>query len=165
MPPESIRFCHNDLNNLNIVMLNEEVKFIDFEYCRNNYLAYDIADFLIECAIDYSVKEPPYFKFKPELLAGKHEIREVCEAYHHSLFSYLDQQANKTGRAGNQLELDVVSRDVYHCMGLCNFYWAVWSLIMDNDIAKFDYLEHAKTRISLFEGVLLAVQKQSTPKQ
>lgn len=42
----SLRFCHNDLNNLNILLGDQVLYFIDYDYVGYNYLAYDIANFL-----------------------------------------------------------------------------------------------------------------------
>jgi len=42
----SVHFCHNDLNNLNILMGKGKLYFIDYDYVGYNYIAYDIANFL-----------------------------------------------------------------------------------------------------------------------
>lgn len=41
-----VRLCHNDVNNLNIMVTSKEIYLIDFEYARYNYVAYDIANFI-----------------------------------------------------------------------------------------------------------------------
>ena len=56
-----IRFCHNDLNNLNI-FTSPSVVLIDYDYAAYNYLAYDIANFLNESTINYCVDAFPFFK-------------------------------------------------------------------------------------------------------
>lgn len=61
---ESVRMCHNDLNNLNILFNQDKMHFIDFDYVKSNYLAYDIANFINETCIDYSVKHYPGFQLK-----------------------------------------------------------------------------------------------------
>ena len=38
--------CHNDLNNLNVLVNNLEVFLIDYDYCAYNFIAYDIANML-----------------------------------------------------------------------------------------------------------------------
>jgi len=77
MQKSTVRLCHNDLNNLNMMLIagTNDVRFIDLEYSRSNYLAYDLANFLNECAFDYSVKEPPFFEYKIELVTNDQEIR------------------------------------------------------------------------------------------
>lgn len=42
-----IRLCHNDLNNLNIMVSNQKrIYLIDYEYSKYNHVAYDLANFL-----------------------------------------------------------------------------------------------------------------------
>lgn len=132
--------CHNDLNNENIMLIDREVYFIDFEYSRNNYVAYDIANFLNEAAVDYSVKEYPNFKIREDCLPTMNDIREVCKAY--------------IGKGGaTEYEFNVLCDETYRCLALCNFYWAVWSLIMDNSHTPFGYVEHAGKKLELFERI------------
>lgn len=57
----SVRFCHNDLNNLNILLGKDQIHFIDYDYVGYNYLGYDIANFLNEACIDYTVANYPGF--------------------------------------------------------------------------------------------------------
>ena len=64
--PEKVKFCHNDLNNLNIFIkdskdLDKEAILIDFDYVGYNYAAYDLANFLNETCITYG---GPYPGFK-----------------------------------------------------------------------------------------------------
>ncbi|CAD8206356.1 unnamed protein product [Paramecium pentaurelia] len=61
---EELKFCHNDLNQLNIFNTSnkdKEIIFIDYEYCSYNYPSYDIANFLNESAINYQYEEAPYY--------------------------------------------------------------------------------------------------------
>lgn len=60
---EKLSFCHNDLNQLNIFLIEEEVVLIDYGYCSYNYPLYDIANFLNESSINYQHPEPPYYEF------------------------------------------------------------------------------------------------------
>ena len=56
--------CHNDLNNLNVLVDNNfEVFLIDYDYCAYNFIAYDIANILNESCFDYSTQEYPGFIF------------------------------------------------------------------------------------------------------
>ncbi|CAD8179736.1 unnamed protein product [Paramecium octaurelia] len=61
---EELKFCHNDLNQLNIFNTSKkdkEIIFIDYEYCSYNYPSYDIANFLNESAINYQHEEAPFY--------------------------------------------------------------------------------------------------------
>ena len=74
---ETIKLCHNDLNNENIMLVSDkkQVYFIDYEYSRYNYVAYDIANFLNEAAISYRKPETPYF-----------EVLEDCQSTEADIF-------------------------------------------------------------------------------
>lgn len=58
-------FCHNDLNNTNIIIQNQKnplsLRIIDYEYSSYNYLSYEFANLFNEMAMDYSYSDPPYF--------------------------------------------------------------------------------------------------------
>ncbi|CAD8124234.1 unnamed protein product [Paramecium sonneborni] len=61
---EELKFCHNDLNQLNIFNTSKkdkEIIFIDYEYCSYNYPSYDIANFLNESTINYQHEDEPYY--------------------------------------------------------------------------------------------------------
>lgn len=60
-----LRFCHNDLNNANIFIqdLSQTKKraiFIDFDYIGNNYVAYDLANFLNQTCFQYGGQFPGF---------------------------------------------------------------------------------------------------------
>ena len=43
---DTLRLCHNDLYNLNILYNEDEMYFIDYDFVGVNHLAYDIANFI-----------------------------------------------------------------------------------------------------------------------
>ena len=64
------RFCHNDLNNTNILKNSNEdtltIRLIDYEYSAPNYLFYEFANMFNELATDYTYPKPPYFLYNPK---------------------------------------------------------------------------------------------------
>lgn len=48
-------------------------------------------------------------------------------------------------------EQHVAALEVAKGLALCNFYWAVWSLMMENDHSDFGYTDHAAQRLQLLE--------------
>src|SRR5437016_1324115 len=60
---EAIVFCHNDLNNSNVLInkADQSLAFIDFEYSGFNFRGYDFANFFNEMMMDYSLDNSPYF--------------------------------------------------------------------------------------------------------
>lgn len=127
----SVRFCHNDLNNLNILMVGDKLHFIDYDYVAYNYLAYDIANFLNEACINYTVTTNPGFSLERHFTFD--EISQICRGYP----GYYEG-----------LALEVLK---FFCVA--NLYWAVWSLkrYNMNKTSTFDILEHGLTRMELFD--------------
>jgi thiamine kinase-like enzyme len=58
---KSVAVCHNDLNNLNILVNPNDVYLIDYDYAAHNYIGYDIANLINETSFDYSKKQYPGF--------------------------------------------------------------------------------------------------------
>lgn len=67
-------FCHNDMQEGNILLRNDrdepvdlnhitpgDLVIIDFEYCCYNHRGFDIANHFNEFAFDYTNTSPPYF--------------------------------------------------------------------------------------------------------
>jgi thiamine kinase-like enzyme len=60
--PEYIVFSHNDTQENNFLSTGTETKIIDFEYSALNYRGVDLASYIIESTIDYSVEQQPAYK-------------------------------------------------------------------------------------------------------
>ena len=58
---ETIVICHNDLNNLNILVRADEVFLIDYDYVGYNFIGYDIANLINETSFDYGHPSYPGF--------------------------------------------------------------------------------------------------------
>lgn len=126
----SLRLCHNDLNNLNILFEGDKMHFIDYDYVGSNYLAYDIANFIAEASIDYSLPHYPGFT------VIKHfTIQEINDIAH----MYPDYYPG--------LELEVRK---FMCVS--SLYWAVWSIkrFSINKSENFGVAEHGMMRLSLY---------------
>jgi len=61
--------CHNDLNNLNIMVAPDDVFLIDYDYVGFNYVGFDIANMINETSLDYSVPAPGFKLIKTYTLA------------------------------------------------------------------------------------------------
>lgn len=53
----------------------------------------------------------------------------------------------KHGYYFTEEDLKILSEETYRCLGLCNFYWAIWSIMMDNSHTSFGYIEHGRKRL------------------
>lgn len=102
-----MKFCHNDLNNLNIFH-EPEVILIDYEYSSYNYIYYDIGNFFNECTINYSVEEFPKFRVEKRLTMD--EVSKDTKLYPEPYPG--------------------IEKDVLKGLAICNLYWATWSIVM-----------------------------------
>ena len=59
---DSVKVCHNDLNNLNILKSGTDVYLIDYDYADFNFIGYDIANMINETSIDYTPPNYPGFE-------------------------------------------------------------------------------------------------------
>ena len=65
--------------------------------------------------------------------------------------------SNEKGTVSEEM-VKGLADDIEKCMGLCNFYWAVWSPMTKNPQISFDYIEHGRKRLERFESVLERLQ-------
>lgn len=105
--------------------------FIDYDYVGKNYLAYDIANFISETAIDYS--DQPYPGFRLIKVYTFEEITKIAKMYP----GYY---------AGLELE-------TLKFMSVASLYWAIWSIkrFAINKSEGFGVAEHGMMRMELFE--------------
>lgn len=69
--PSPVLFCHNDLQEGNILLKMDKkslesstpsLLIIDYEYCAYNYRAFELANHFIEWIFDYKHDEYPFYK-------------------------------------------------------------------------------------------------------
>lgn len=113
--------------------------FIDYDYVGKNYLAYDIANFISETAIDYS--QQPYPGFKLIKVYTFEEITRVAKMYP----GYY---------AGLELE-------TLKFMSVASLYWAVWSIkrFAINKSEGFGVAEHGMMRMELFDKYMRLLEE------
>ena len=73
-------FSHNDLLVNNILVKQDSVVFIDFEYCGYNYQTFDIANYFNESQYDYDYPHDPYF-LKEDGIIDPKEMEEFINVY------------------------------------------------------------------------------------
>ena len=83
--PELIVFSHNDTQENNFLSTGTETKIIDFEYSSLNYRGVDLASYINESTIDYSVEEQPAYKIDAEMLVNNFDenqsVNELLKEY------------------------------------------------------------------------------------
>lgn len=57
-------------------------------------------------------------------------------------------------KAVSREEILALAYDVQMARGVCNFYWACWSIMVEHTSKNFGYLEHGIMRIEKLEKIL-----------
>ncbi|KAL0214809.1 hypothetical protein P9112_006993 [Eukaryota sp. TZLM1-RC] len=125
--------CHNDLHAGNLILTPEnQISFIDCEYCSLNNPAYDLANFFVEHTTSEMIyKLFPSRKRRLELLSQYQNLMN----HSISLCEFCDLVDN------------FVSISLLH--------WAVWAELMAQCVdAEFDYHLYVKKRIQLLDDWL-----------
>eukprot|EP00761_Pharyngomonas_kirbyi_P007814 gb/GECH01007825.1/.p1 GENE.gb/GECH01007825.1/~~gb/GECH01007825.1/.p1 ORF type:complete len:266 (+),score=44.93 gb/GECH01007825.1/:1-798(+) len=126
-------FCHNDVNPMNIIVdENENMTFIDFEYCSYNYRDFDIANHFCEWAgLDLD------FSRYPDIKHRRRFFRAYLAAIH--------------GAEPQQNSLLIMEESVKQFRMICHLYWGLWAIVQaDISNIDFGFIDYAVTRLSRF---------------
>lgn len=146
-------FCHNDMQEGNILMLqgenennNGEPKLVlignillppaftfliisliqDFEYCSYNYRAYDLANHFMEWTYNYTNPERPYYWENQEDYPTKEQRLRFIRVYLEEL-----------GLKEDPMKL---MKEVEFFNLVCNLFWGLWSIVnADTSQIPFSY--------------------------
>ncbi|XP_003739328.3 choline/ethanolamine kinase [Galendromus occidentalis] len=149
-----VMFCHNDLQEGNILHMeskesdgssaDENLVFIDFEYCSYNYRGFDIANHFCEWAYDYSHPEYPLFKESIDQYPTEEQRRAFLEEYLKTLKSSsihgdIDPKVNTIEHLLEETETFTLAS---HIM------WSLWSLnSAHSSKINFGYWEYGAARL------------------
>ncbi|XP_036904562.1 choline/ethanolamine kinase isoform X1 [Sturnira hondurensis] len=149
--PSPVVFCHNDIQEGNILLLSEpenadSIMLVDFEYSSYNYRGFDIGNHFCEWIYDYTHEEWPFYKAQPadyptrgqQLHFIRHYLAEVKKG------ESVSQEDRK------KLEEDLlVEADRYALAS--HFFWGLWSTLQASmSTIEFGYLEYAQSRFQLY---------------
>uniref|UniRef100_A0A1I7YLN0 Choline/ethanolamine kinase n=1 Tax=Steinernema glaseri TaxID=37863 RepID=A0A1I7YLN0_9BILA len=172
-----IVFCHNDLQEGNVLLYNkfeyttdgglrnttpseadeEPLVLIDFEYASYNYRGFDLANHFCEYGIDYDCKEPPCYKVHNEKFPNAEERRRFLSAYIDEVYKLRDSEDNPhfpldlvTGN--KEKDLETLVEESLRFMGVSHFFWTIWSLLQAEEgiVEDFDFHAYALDRLSLY---------------
>ncbi|KRX26058.1 Choline/ethanolamine kinase, partial [Trichinella nelsoni] len=140
-------FCHNDIQEGNILLPNEcsshkDIMFIDFEYSSYNYRGFDLANHFCEWIFDCTITEPPGFVVEPSHFPTEAEQLQFFSSYLEELKKPVDADV-----------LEFMLQEVSGFVPVSHMLWGVWALlqnIVSPMQADFNFMEYAKTRMSLY---------------
>ncbi|GAW83195.1 choline kinase [Plasmodium gonderi] len=143
----SVVFCHNDLQENNIINTNKCLRLIDFEYSGFNFLSADIANFFIETSIDYSTSTYPFFEIDKKKYISYENRKLFITAY---LSNYLDKSSTEEN---HKLVDQILEAVEVQALG-AHLLWGFWSIIrgyQTKSYNEFDFFLYAQERLKLYD--------------
>ncbi|SBS87851.1 choline kinase, putative [Plasmodium ovale] len=141
-------FCHNDLQENNIINTNKCLRLIDFEYSGYNFLSADIANFFIETSIDYSSSTYPFFHIDKEKYISYENRKLFINEY---LSIYLDKSPISPDKKIIDQILEAIE---VQALG-AHLLWAFWSIIrayQTKSYNEFDFFLYAEERFKMYDN-------------
>ncbi|XP_040346385.1 choline/ethanolamine kinase isoform X2 [Herpailurus yagouaroundi] len=163
--PSPVVFCHNDIQEGNILLLSEpentdRLMLVDFEYSSYNYRGFDIGNHFCEWVYDYTHDEWPFYKAQPadyptrgqQLHFIRHYLAEVKRG------ETISQEEQR------KLEEDLLVEANRYALA-SHFFWGLWSILQASmSTIEFGYLEYAQSRFQFYfqqKGQLSSFQPSS----
>ncbi|XP_005067160.1 LOW QUALITY PROTEIN: choline/ethanolamine kinase [Mesocricetus auratus] len=149
--PSPVVFCHNDIQEGNILLLSEpkgddNLMLVDFEYSSYNYRGFDIGNHFCEWVYDYTYEEWPFYKARPTDYPTRgqqlHFIRHyLAEAQKGQTLSEEEQK---------KLEEELLTEVNWYALA-SHFFWGLWSILQASmSTIEFGYLEYAQSRFQFY---------------
>ncbi|KAL9955963.1 hypothetical protein ACROYT_G037370 [Oculina patagonica] len=157
--PGPVTFCHNDLQQGNILRVSKEVqgnneeefdiKLIDFEYSAYNYRAFDLANHFCEWMIDYTLPPPQYFSLSLNNWPSKAQQLLFIRAYLGK-----DSQNNHACTEPTIEESELLDQ-VNRFALASHFLWGLWGVVQeklnsDSNNIQFNYLDYGLARFEAY---------------
>uniref|UniRef100_A0A8P4K323 Ethanolamine kinase n=1 Tax=Dicentrarchus labrax TaxID=13489 RepID=A0A8P4K323_DICLA len=150
--PSPVVFCHNDVQEGNILMLEDRdqtstdrLMLIDFEYSSYNYRGFDFGNHFCEWMYDYTYNQWPFYKATPENYPTREQQLHFIRGYLAEQRRYSDFAMDQT-----QIEEDMIIEANRYALA-SHFLWGLWSIIQAK-ISKieFGYMDYAQCRFDAY---------------
>ncbi|KAG8224240.1 hypothetical protein J437_LFUL001619 [Ladona fulva] len=158
-------FCHNDLQEGNILLKEEDpsdirnqysssykhsnMVIIDFEYCSYNYRGFDIANHFCEWTYDYTLDDAPNFSSCPKAFPTREQQLLFIRSYLQTLRKnkkHLQQAAS-----GIEEEAEQILKEVQIFTMVSHLFWGLWSIVNAKvSQIPFGYWEYASERLDAY---------------
>ncbi|KAG7522008.1 hypothetical protein JOB18_011309 [Solea senegalensis] len=150
--PSPVVFCHNDIQEGNILMLDnkdqpstDKLMLIDFEYSSYNYRGFDFGNHFCEWMYNYTYDQWPFYKATPENYPTR-------EQQLHFIRNYLAEQRRHSDIPTDQAQIEedmIIEANRYALAS--HFLWGLWSIIQAK-ISKieFGYMDYAQCRFDAY---------------
>ncbi|KAM7002261.1 choline/ethanolamine kinase-like [Tautogolabrus adspersus] len=150
--PSPVVFCHNDLSEGNILMLEgkertstDNLMLIDFEYSSYNYRGFDFGNHFCEWMYDYTYNQWPFYKATPESYPTREQQLHFIRGYLAEQRQHCDIPMDQP-----QIEEDMIFEANRYALA-SHFLWGLWSIIQAK-ISKieFGYMDYAQCRFDAY---------------
>nr|XP_010600627.1 choline/ethanolamine kinase isoform X2 [Loxodonta africana]XP_023398079.1 choline/ethanolamine kinase isoform X2 [Loxodonta africana] len=149
--PSPVVFCHNDIQEGNILLLSapenaDSLMLVDFEYSSYNYRGFDIGNHFCEWVYDYTHEEWPFYKARP----ADYPTREQQLHFIRHYLAEVKKDETLSQEEQRKLEEDLlVEVDRYALAS--HFFWGLWSILQASmSTIEFGYLEYAQSRLQFY---------------
>lgn len=157
--PGPVTFCHNDLQQGNILKVSKEVqesneeefdlKLIDFEYSAYNYRAFDFANHFCEWMFDYAVPPPQYFSLSLNSWPSKEQQLLFVRAY------FGKDTQNNHPCAEPTIEESELLDQINRFALASHFMWSLWGVVQErlnngSHNIQFNYLDYGLARFEAY---------------
>ncbi|KAI2653401.1 Choline kinase alpha [Labeo rohita] len=147
--PSPVVFCHNDVQEGNILMLDgrenssDKLMLIDFEYSSYNYRGFDFGNHFCEWIYDYTYDQWPFYKAKVENYPNRQQQL-------HFIRHYLSERGGAAPADQARIEEDMLIEANRFALA-SHFLWGLWSIIQAK-ISKieFGYMDYAQHRFDTY---------------
>ncbi|KAM9352477.1 choline/ethanolamine kinase [Symphorus nematophorus] len=150
--PSPVVFCHNDVQEGNILMLEDRdqtstdrLMLIDFEYSSYNYRGFDFGNHFCEWMYDYTYNQWPFYKATAENYPTREQQLFFIRSYLAEQQRHSDIDKDQT-----QIEEDMIIEANRYALA-SHFLWGLWSIIQAK-ISKieFGYMDYAQCRFDAY---------------
>ncbi|XP_029289367.1 choline/ethanolamine kinase [Cottoperca gobio] len=150
--PSPVVFCHNDVQEGNILMLEDKdhntamkLMLIDFEYSSYNYRGFDLGNYFCEWVYDYTYNQWPFYKATQENYPTREQQLHFIRAYLAEQRRYSDITMVQT-----QMEEDMIIEANRYALA-SHFLWGLWSIIQAKlSKIEFGYMDYAQCRFDAY---------------
>lgn len=148
--PSPVVFCHNDVQEGNILMLDgrdrnssDKLMLIDFEYSSYNYRGFDFGNHFCEWVYDYTHDQWPFFKANLDNYPNRQQQL-------HFIRNYLSECEDNAPEDQAKIEEDIIIEANRYALA-SHFLWGLWSIIQARiSTIEFGYMDYAQHRFDSY---------------
>ncbi|KAM3725254.1 Choline/ethanolamine kinase [Dirofilaria immitis] len=159
-----ILFCHNDLQEGNLLLhneytINENGEFdinendnpispIDFEYASYNYRGFEFGNYICEYMLDYGNDKPPYYWIKSNRIPSDEQLYRLFNAY----LDEIDKLKQNDNDLNREIEIQKLFLETRRFPAVSHLFWSIWSFFFATKSLpiSFDYISYGLDRIALY---------------